>query len=115
MPFVHGRTNFCDPILELSFGEIPNNTPTGHLDQGGFKAFPIEEDDHLDAVLRYVERNPVRGNQPQTESELTAIRQSVRRGTPFGGDSWVTQSAARLKIGHTLRPRGRPKSKGTRH
>jgi len=129
---------------------------TGHLYQGRFKAFPIEEDDHLDAVLRYVERNPVRGNlceqaedwrfgsawrtthgdeqsrsilsdwpiprprtwrahvnKPQTESELTAIRQSVRRGTPFGSDSWITQSAARLKIGHTLRPRGRPKKKGT--
>ena len=33
---------------------------TGHLYQGRFKAFPIEEDDPLDAVLRYVERNPVR-------------------------------------------------------
>lgn len=35
---------------------------TGHLYQGRFKAFPIEEDDHLYAVLRYVERNPVRAN-----------------------------------------------------
>jgi putative transposase len=33
---------------------------TGHLYQGRFKAFPIEEDDHLLAVLRYVERNPLR-------------------------------------------------------
>ncbi len=33
---------------------------TGHLFQGRFKAFPIEEDDHLDAVPRYVDRNPVR-------------------------------------------------------
>ena len=33
---------------------------TGHLYQDRFKAFPIEEDDHLDAVLRYVEQNPVR-------------------------------------------------------
>jgi putative transposase len=28
--------------------------------QGRFKAFPIEEDDHLLTVLRYVERNPLR-------------------------------------------------------
>ena len=35
---------------------------TGHLYQGRFKAFPIEEDDHLSAVLRSVERNPVRAN-----------------------------------------------------
>jgi putative transposase len=33
---------------------------SGHVWQGRFKAFPIEEDDHLLTVLRYVERNPVR-------------------------------------------------------
>ena len=35
---------------------------TGHLYQGRFKTFPIEEDDHLRTVMRYVERNPVRAN-----------------------------------------------------
>jgi putative transposase len=33
---------------------------TGHLYQGRFRAFPIQEDEHLYAVLRYVERNPLR-------------------------------------------------------
>jgi putative transposase len=33
---------------------------SGHVWQGRFKAFPIQEDDHLRAVLRYVERNPLR-------------------------------------------------------
>jgi putative transposase len=33
---------------------------TGHLYQGTYKSFPIEADDHLDTVLRDVERNPVR-------------------------------------------------------
>ncbi len=32
----------------------------GHLWQGRFKAFPIQRDDHLLSVLRYVERNPLR-------------------------------------------------------
>jgi putative transposase len=32
----------------------------GHLYQGRFKSFPIEEDEHLLSVLRYVERNPLR-------------------------------------------------------
>jgi len=32
----------------------------GHLYQGRFKSFPIEEDDHLLMALRYVERNPLR-------------------------------------------------------
>jgi len=33
---------------------------SGHLWQGRFKAFPIQQDEHLLAVLRYIERNPVR-------------------------------------------------------
>ena len=32
----------------------------GHLYQGRFKSFPIEQDEHLLTVLRYVERNPLR-------------------------------------------------------
>lgn len=32
----------------------------GHVWQGRFKAFPIQADDHLLTVLRYVERNPLR-------------------------------------------------------
>jgi putative transposase len=33
---------------------------SGHVWQGRFRAFAIQEDDHLLTVLRYVERNPVR-------------------------------------------------------
>jgi len=32
----------------------------GHLYQGRFKSFPVEQDEHLLRVLRCVERNPVR-------------------------------------------------------
>jgi hypothetical protein len=35
---------------------------SGHLYQGRFKSFPIEEDDHLYTVNRYVERNARRAN-----------------------------------------------------
>jgi putative transposase len=34
----------------------------GHVWQGRFKAFPIQVDEHLLTVLRYVERNPLRAN-----------------------------------------------------
>lgn len=127
---------------------------TGHLYQGRFKAFPIEEDDHLLAVMRYVERNPLRANlcrsaeqwrygsawhrdnntpsseailspwpipmpaewldhvnRPQTAGEVDAVRRSVTRGTPYGTELWVSQTAARLGIRHTLRRRGRPAEK----
>src|SRR5205823_2191462 len=33
---------------------------SGHVYQGRFRSFPIQEDDHLLTVLRYAERNPVR-------------------------------------------------------
>jgi putative transposase len=35
---------------------------TGPIYQGRYKSFPIEQDDHLLTVCRYVERNPVRAN-----------------------------------------------------
>ena len=31
----------------------------GHLQQGRFKSFPVQSDDDLLSVLRYVERNPL--------------------------------------------------------
>jgi len=34
----------------------------GHLYQGTYKSFPVEEDDHFYAVARYVERNALRAN-----------------------------------------------------
>jgi len=34
----------------------------GHVYQGRFKSFPIQEDDHFYAVARYVERNALRAN-----------------------------------------------------
>jgi putative transposase len=33
---------------------------SGHVWQGRFKAFPIQDDNHLITVVRYVERNPLR-------------------------------------------------------
>src|SRR3989344_5542278 len=35
---------------------------SGHLYQGRYKSFIIQEDNHLLAVIRYVERNPLRVN-----------------------------------------------------
>jgi putative transposase len=125
---------------------------TGHIYQGRFKSFPVESDQQLYTVCRYVERNPLRANlvqqaeqwrwsslwrrihgdeqpgrllsawpvplpddwlkhvqAPQTEAELEALRRSVQRGSPFGSSDWQMQTSARLGLGHTLQPRGRPK------
>jgi len=124
---------------------------TGHLYQGRFKSFPVQEDAHFLTVCRYVERNPLRAslvdraedwrwgslwrrvhgdaqarailsewplpiptnwvewvNQPLTQVELNAIRKCVARGSPYGGADWTGQTAAKLGLEFTLRPRGRP-------
>jgi putative transposase len=123
---------------------------SGHVWQGRFRAFPIQEDDHLLTVLRYIERNPVRAslveraqdwpwssaappqggdpaldpgpvprpagwlehvNKPQTEAEVESLRESLRRGRPFGGAPWMAQTAAELGLEASLRPRGRPRKR----
>jgi putative transposase len=33
---------------------------SGHVYQGRFRSFPVQEDDHLPTLLRYIERNPLR-------------------------------------------------------
>jgi putative transposase len=50
-------------------------------------------------------------NQAATASELAALRRSVNRGTPFGGDAWMKRTADQLGLQSTLRPRGRPRKK----
>jgi putative transposase len=48
-------------------------------------------------------------NRAETEAELAAIRQSVRRGSPFGPSVWRQESARRLGLESTLQARGRPR------
>jgi putative transposase len=121
----------------------------GPLYQGRFKAFPIEEDDHLSTVIRYVERNPLRANlvkraqdwkhgslhirlnpdddrgellspwpieqrsdyldwinQPQTATEVEALRTSIKRNRPYGGGAWQQQTISRLGLQSSIRPKG---------
>lgn len=126
----------------------------GHLYQGTYKSFPVQDDRHFLVVARYVERNALRAglvrqaenwqwcslwrrekgspqergtlsewpvqrpadwrkwvNEPQTEKELVALRESVRRGRPFGRPAWQAAAASRLKLEFTFGQRGRPKKK----
>lgn len=50
-----------------------------------------------------------RVNRPMSEHELEALRRSVRRGAPFGGDRWTARIAGQLGLEFSLRPRGRPR------
>ena len=51
-------------------------------------------------------------NRPQTQPELDAIRRCLRRGCPYGTETWVERIAASLGLTSTLRQRGRPRKRG---
>lgn len=46
-----------------------------------------------------------RVNKVETERELTSLRYSVRRGLPFGDEQWTKNSAVRLGLESTTRPK----------
>jgi len=50
-------------------------------------------------------------NEPMSARELEAVRTSVQRNRPFGGDAWQMQTAARLGLQQTMRSKGRPKKR----
>jgi len=50
-----------------------------------------------------------RVNRPFGPAEEEAVQRSLRRGQPFGADSWRDEVAARLGLESTFRPRGRPR------
>ncbi|MGA9923863.1 MAG: transposase [Isosphaeraceae bacterium] len=95
---------------------------SGHLWRGRFKAFPIQDDDHLVAVLRYVERNPVRAElvaraEDWAWSSVPGWRQKdpllYRGKPPVRGPHWLRTVNAPLSAGDLQRlrlsvSRGRP-------
>ena len=46
-----------------------NTAGTGHLYQGRFKSFPVEQDDYFIQLVRYVERNPLRAKLVKTSQD----------------------------------------------
>jgi putative transposase len=54
----------------------------------------------------------VRVNAPESAVELAALRRSVNRGTPFGDTVWVAATAQYLGLESSVRPQGRPRSRG---
>jgi len=64
---------------------------SGHVWQGRFKAFPIQEDQHLLTVLRYVERNPLRaGLVERAEHWSWSSLHGLAAGRPAPrGQTWV--------------------------
>ncbi len=66
--------------------------------------WPVDEPN---SYLQWVNNNLI-----NEQKELNRIRNSIKRGRPFGNDSWIRKVAEKLGLNSTLNPRGRPK-KGT--
>lgn len=122
----------------------------GHVYQGRFKSFVVEEDHHLLLVLRYVEGNAFRAklversqnwtwcsayggevaeargllsdwpidrpgnwsdlvNTLPASKELDRIRHSTDREQPFGSESWIKKTTARLGLPTRSTRQGRPR------
>jgi putative transposase len=95
---------------------------TGHMWQRRFKAFPVQDDEHLVTVLRYVERNALRAGLVSRAEECRWLSLPGRRnGDPLlwrsevsvGDEHWLDRVNEPLSIGdpHRLRhsvARGRP-------
>lgn len=71
----------------------------GHLYQGRFKSFPVQRDEHLLSVCRYVERNALAAELCERAEEwrwssLWARRHSAEAGTGAGTGAGATSGAA---------------------
>ena len=51
-------------------------------------------------------------NKPQSEKEEKAIELATKKGSPFGGDSWLRRTVEKFNLESTLRFPGRPKNGG---
>ncbi len=83
---------------------------SGHVWQGRFRAFAIQDDVHLLTVLRYVERNPVRASLTErAEDWLWSSASSKRDGRahPRPGPRHASRTMATIRQRATDGGRGR--------
>ena len=105
------------------FGPTPHTTGYGHIYQGRFKSFPIEQDESLLNVLRCVERNALRAKLVDRAQDwrwcslwrrINGDRESVLSSWPVENPTywidWVNgrQTAAELDVLRKSVNRGAP-------
>ena len=83
---------------------------SGHAWQGRFRAFAIQEDEHLLTVLRYSERNPLRaGFVERAQDWRWSSARQAREGMPALDPGPVARPDSWLQ--HVNEPQPRPKWK----
>src|SRR5262249_49494163 len=97
------RANLVERAEAWRWGSLAQRQ--GFVTPGG----PVLEEGPVEMPRNWVKRV----NGVETEGELRSLRRSVERGQPFGNDEWIRRTATRLGLESTMRPRGRPKKKGS--
>jgi putative transposase len=92
------QANLCDRAEDWKYGSLWRTVHGDDKSRSLLSRWPIDRPRTRVAMV----------NRPQHETEMTAVRQCLRKGTPYGTDRFVTQSVVRLRLEHTLRSRGRP-------
>jgi putative transposase len=89
--FLHHLTNLHVKRWKWAHDEIG----LGHLYQGRFKSFPIQTTDYFHAVVRYVERNPLRANLvPRAEAWRWSSLGQASPSNPIPLSEWPVPSPA---------------------
>ncbi|MFM7250203.1 MAG: transposase [Planctomycetaceae bacterium] len=89
--FVQHFTNLHVKRWKRVHGEVG----LGHLYQGRFKSFPIQSDAYFHAVVRYVERNPLRANLVERAEDWPWSSLGQRSGSaPIPIASWPVPHTA---------------------
>jgi putative transposase len=92
---------------------------SGHVYQGRFKSFPVQEDEHTAKETSLLAAWPLprwgeHVNAPQTEAELAALRRCVQRGRRFGEGAYgASRSSADRDWKARFAPKAAPKSAKT--
>lgn len=133
----HYHTSGTGPIYQGRFKSFPVQsdehfiTVARYVERNALRANLVEraQDWRWSSIWRRSQRNkslsailskwPVtrptdwtrRVNRALSAKELEAVRRSVRRGRPFGDDTWTKTVAKELGLESTLRPRGRPRKR----
>ena len=83
---------------------------SGRVWQGRFKAFPIEQDDHLLTVMRYVERNACARDSSNAPSNGLGAALPGERMDPVAAACPSPRSRSRPTGGHASTPRRPPRN-----
>ena len=95
----HKAAELCDAPEAWRFGSLWRWRHGTSKEKSLLSAWPIPRRSGWVELVR----------QQLTAKEQERLRRSMKRGAPYGEETWVESIARRFDLESTLRPRGRPK------